>query len=120
MILLGLAVALSVSAQKRGAYHPIRPRAHIVVRGYAPLYPPPFYYDPWYYPDYGYGYTFYHRPMRLDFDIADIKSDYREKIRSVRHDKALSRPERRKQIHNLKQERDQALRDAARRYYLRH
>jgi hypothetical protein len=118
MILLGLVVALSVSAQKRGVFHPIRPRTYIVVRGYAPLYTPPFNYDPWFYP--GYGYTFYHRPTRLDFDIADIKSDYKEKIRSVRQDKALSRPERRKRIHTLKQERDQAIRDATRHYYLRH
>ncbi len=118
MILVGLLLTLGVAAQKRGGFYYSRPRTYVVVHGYAPLYPSPFYYDPWFYPGYAYGYTFYHRPTRLDFDIADIKSDYRNRIHDVRHDRKLSGPERRRQVRALKRERDQAIRDAARDYYL--
>jgi hypothetical protein len=85
--------------------------------GFGPFYP---YYSPFYgYPYYPYGptYGYMARPSRLELQIQDIRTDYRDKIWSARHDKSLTRDERKKTVHSLKTERDQAIIDAQKNYY---
>jgi hypothetical protein len=122
VVLLSMIVVITASAQHRGGrhfqprhyyHHYYRPHTRIIVGlgGYYPYYPlSPYNY--WGYPPY------YSRPSKLDLEIQDIRADYKDKIWSVRHDKNLSRKERKKEIHELKAERDQAIRDAERNYYL--
>ena len=115
ILIIGLALAITagVSAQKvRGSYYS-RPRTYVVVGGgfgYSPFYSP--FYNP-YYP----GYHYYHRPSKLELQIADIKSDYNDRIWSVKHDKTIPRRQRRKEIRELKHERDVAVREAVRNYH---
>lgn len=118
MIIL-LAVGLSFSASAQKGFHGGYGRPHVVVRAapFAPFYP---------YYGFGYGYPYpyapyygYSRPSKLQLEIQDIRNDYRDKIWSARHDNSLSRSERRKTIHDLKTERDQAINDAQKNYYKR-
>jgi hypothetical protein len=105
VILLSMGLVITASAQH------YRPRTTVVLSG--------GYYPNYYYP---YGYTFlgrpyYYRPSKLALEIDDIQSDYQDRIWAVRHDKSLSRTERKMRIHELKSQRDQAIRDAERNYY---
>ncbi len=52
----------------------------------------------------------------LSLQIQSIKMDYRNQIRNARKDKSMSHAERRKEIRNLKTERDQAIISAQRNY----
>ena len=108
--------SLAVSAQGhviRGGYvH--RVPVYVGVHSYAPIYP---YYGFWapmypYYPSYGY----YH-PSRLEMKIEDIKTDYKDRIWSARHDENLNGKERKAEVHRLKNERDQAIQDLKLNYY---
>jgi len=112
VIVLSLMIVASASAQHRyigGHYY--RPRTTVVVSGgYYPYYSYPFGYSYW-------GSPYYYRPSRLALEIDDIQSDYKDRIWSVRHDKSLSKGERKMRIHELKSQRDQAVRDAERNYY---
>jgi hypothetical protein len=120
IIMFSLALTLGAAAQRHGwghgyvggGYHS-RPR---VVVGIGGFYPTPFYgYNPWY--DYPPVYTQAAVPSKLELQIEDISADYKDRIWSVRHDKSLSRAERRQQVHNLKSERERAILDAKRDYY---
>lgn len=66
------------------------------------------------YPAFGYG-----RPSKLTLQVQDIKSDYKDKIWSARHDKSLSSLQRRETIRNLKNERDKAINNLEMNYYRR-
>jgi hypothetical protein len=117
VILLSMIMAISVSAQRKsigGHYHRYyRPRTRIIVGmgGFYPYYPLTPY-------DYYLGYPpHYARPSRLALQIEDIRSDYKDRIWSVRHDKKLSRSERKKEIHELKSQRDRGIRDVERNYH---
>jgi len=121
VIVIALGLSIAASAQKVvvsshphvGGHFYYRPYTSVVVGTYAP-----FYYHPFWYGYYGYPvYNYYYRPTKLDFEIADIKNDYAEKIWSARHDKTLSGKERRREVRELKHERDQAIIDAERNYY---
>ena len=115
VVFAALMLTIGATAQKRGAYH-VRPRTYVVVGGaYNPYFYSPFY-NPYYYP---YQPFYNNRPSRLDFEIADIKSDYRARIRDVKHDKSLSKEERKKQVRDLKVQQDKAIRDAEKNYYWR-
>jgi hypothetical protein len=117
LLIIGLALAMTVgvSAQKgRGGFHS-RPRTYVVVGGgfgYSPFYSP--FYNP-YYP----GYYGYHRPSKLEMQIDDIKSDYNDRIWSAKHDTNIPRRQRRKEVHELRHQRDEAVRAAERNYHLR-
>jgi hypothetical protein len=112
--LLGLLV-LNVSAQKgyRGSHYRY-PRTYIVT-GVSPYYGYGYYPPYWYYPQSRY----YSRPSRLDMKLEDIRADYQDKIRSARHDKSLSRAQRKEVIRNLKSDRARELRDTEANYYKR-
>ncbi len=123
MIIITIGLALGVSAQKvvgRGGYHTIRPRVSVGLGwGYSPFYAPygfysPFY-SPWYYPPYGYNNGY--RPSRLDRTVQDIKSDYADRIKSVRMQDDLTGKEKRQTIRELRQERDKAVVQAQKDYY---
>lgn len=114
-------LTLGASAQRGrhggGGYHGGRPYYRSGVRTYisAGIYSNPFY-SPYYY---GPSYRYYSRPSRLSMEVADIKADYKDKIWSARHDKSLSRSERKKTIHELKAQRDKEIRDTEMNYYKR-
>ncbi len=107
---LGAAAQYGHLSAPRYSYGP-----HIsIVGGIGPFYP---FYTPFYNPYYQPGYGYRPRPTRLDRQIADIKNEYKEKIWGAKHDKNLSRKERRQEVRNLKHERDQAITDAKLNYY---
>ena len=117
VILLSMIFVLGASAQHGGYYrgggHYYGPRTRVVVGVGAGYYP---WYSPYGY-GYPYGYSYYNRPSRLEMKIEDIRSDYRDRIWSVRHDDKLSRSERKREVHELKSERDAAIRDTERNYH---
>jgi|SRR6478735_1471962 len=126
LILLSMALIYGASAQKiiAGGHYYTRPRVSVSVGTYAPFYPYyGFGYSPFAYGyGFGYGYPYYgyhqpYRPSKLDLQVEDIKKDYQDKIWSVKNDKSLSGKEKRKEVRNLKQERDQAVLDARKNYY---
>jgi hypothetical protein len=122
MILLTIGLALGVSAQKVvGRGHTVVVRPHVSVGlgwGYSPFYSPWYgygFYSPFYYPPYGYNNGY--RPSRLDRQIADIKSDYADRIKSVRMQDDMTGREKRQEIRQLRQDRDQAVVQAQKDYY---
>ena len=117
IILMATGLALSVSAQKsRYGGRPYYGRSRVVIS--SGVYSPYFSYG-YGYPFYSYPYDYYYggRPTKLELKIEDIKNDYGDKIWSARHDKSLPGKERRKNVHLLKHERDQAIIQAKRDYY---
>jgi len=117
VVILSMILVIGASAQHRGGGggHYYRPHTRVIVGvgggyGYYPYSP--------YYP-YGYSYWNqpYFRPSGLELKIQDIKADYQDRIWSARHDDKLSRSERKQEIHRLKSERDQAIRDTERNYH---
>src|SRR5581483_1634608 len=81
----------------------------------------PYYGYPWGYPYYGWGSPYYNggsvRPSKLALEIDDIKNDYKARIWAARHDKNLSRHERKTQVRQLKADRDREINEAKKRYY---
>ena len=121
IIMLSLGLVVSASAQRHGGgggYHYARPHVTVVYGAYAPLYPyygfgySPFGYP--YYTPYGYGYN---RPSKLTLQIEDIKNDYRDKISSAKHDKSLSKQQRKETVRELKRQRDQLIDEKKKNYY---
>jgi hypothetical protein len=130
-----LLLATSASAQVRfhgggyGGYY-ARPRVSVGIGvGIGPYFPAyPYYgYSPYFgYPPYGYGSSYgygyhnsYSRPTKLDLQIQDIKDDYNERIYQAKHDKNMKRKERKKLVHELEHERDKAIIQAQKDYYLK-
>ncbi|GAC1451725.1 MAG: hypothetical protein NVSMB7_14360 [Chitinophagaceae bacterium] len=128
VIVVALGLAMGASAQRfghgggrefgGGHVYIAPPRVAIGIGGYSPFYSP-FGYYPYAYPPYEYNneYNNYARPSKLQMQVEDIKSDYNDKIWSARHDDSITRKEKRKVIHQLKNERDKAIYDAKRNYY---
>lgn len=117
LVIVALLFSITVvSAQHRygrGGYYS-RPRVYVGlgIGAYNPIMP--YYgYNPWY----AYPPVYYARPSRLSIRIEDIRADYRERIKEARHDKAISRQERRQEIRRLKNERDYEIREAELNYY---
>lgn len=122
MITIAIGLALGVSAQKvvgrGGGYHG-RPRVSVGLGfGYSPFYSPWGYgfYSPWMYSPYAYNYGS-SRPSRLDLTIQDIKSDYNDRIKSVRMQDDLTGREKRQTIRELRDDRDKAVVQAQKDYY---
>jgi len=116
VMLFAVALVSGVSAQghfyRGGGYYRSGVSVGVGLGYYAPLYP--YYGYPYYaYPPYGYE----ARPSKLSLKIEDIKSDYNDKIYSVKQDPSLSGKERRQKVRELKHERDQAIDDLKRNYY---
>jgi hypothetical protein len=129
LIIVSLVVlSMSASAQRGGHYyggghyyHSYSPRVIVSPSfGYGYGYYPysyfgmPFFGYPYGYASpYGYGSR---GSYNLSLQIQSIKIDYRNQIRNTRKDKSISHAERRKDIRNLKTERDQAIISAQRNY----
>ncbi len=76
--------------------------------GYGYRFGSPYYYGA---PYYGYRnyYGSYRNNSKLNLQIESIKLDYKKQIKDVRHDKSITHTERRAQIRDLKNEREQAI-----------
>lgn len=122
IIAVALVLAMGASAQRfghgfgGGRVYVAPPRVSVGIGlGYSPFYYSPFGYNPYGYNNYGYSRTYRH--SKLDLKVEDIKNDYQDKIWSAKHDDSLSRKEKRRVVHQLRVERDQAVTDAKRDYY---
>jgi hypothetical protein len=120
VVIMSFGLAMTASAQHHfrggGGFRYSGPRVSIGIGAYAPFYPAYGYgYSPFYTYPRSYGYAY--RPSKLTLKIEDIKNDYADKIWSAKNDTSLSRKERRKLVHQLKYERDQAIIEAKRNYY---
>lgn len=120
-VMISLSLCVGASAQKRigGFSHPYIAQRVVVVPsvgfGYGYGYPAmglgfgyPFFGYPYFgypYPAYGYDKA----AAQLSYKIQSIRADYQAQIREVRHNKSVSRTERRAQIHNLRNELDGAI-----------
>jgi hypothetical protein len=120
VIVLSIMIVTAASAQVKGGGHYYRgggryyhPHTRVFV-GLGAGYYSPYYYPFYPYPPYDYGYR---RPSRLELKIEDIQADYKDRIYSVRHDKNISKSERKAMIHQLKSDRELAIHDAQRNYY---
>ncbi len=115
IILFSLGLTVAASAQHYGHRVYVRPRVVVGVGAYAPFAPYWGYgYYPWGVP---YGSYYSARSSRLEMKVQDIKADYKDRIWSARHDKTLSRAQRKQEVHQLKHERDEAIIQARRNYY---
>ncbi len=130
-LFLALGLVFGANAQAKSARGNFGPGSRgrgggkVVLVAPRPIYRP--YYDPF---AYGYGYPFGYSPFwgwnnqaavavppsRLELGIDRIRNQYSYQIANVRHDKSLSRPERKNKIRQLKYERDQAIIDAKQNY----
>jgi hypothetical protein len=122
VIVVALGLAMGASAQRfghgygGGHTYIAPPRVSVGIGyGYSPFYYSPFGYSPYY--GYDNMYARPYRPSKLELQIEDIKNDYADKIWSAKQDNSLTRKERRKVVHQLRAERDQAVIDAKRNYY---
>jgi hypothetical protein len=113
IILIVTGMAFTASAQRfHGRLAPSYPHSRVVVStGFYSPYSPYGYYGPMY--PYPYGYV--ERPTRLELKIEDIRNDYSDRIWSARQ--SLKGKEKRRTIHQLKHDRDQAIIDVKRNYY---
>jgi hypothetical protein len=127
MFCFAFVITIGASAQKYSSpYYPKpRVRTSISVGIGSPYYSP--YHSPFYqpYPYYSspvpyYSSPTYIRPSRLENEIANIKAEYQDRIWSVKHDRYLSNSERKREIRQLKTERDRAIRDAEYNYHRRY
>ena len=123
ILICALGLTFHASAQKVIRAVPrYYPRTHVAVGvglgyGYGGWGPYSPFYSPWYaYPP-GYYYGRTARPSKLDLEIQDIQTDYKDRIWSARHDESLSRKERRHTVHDLKIERDKAILQTKKDYY---
>ena len=118
-VVTALCIVMAVSAQHGhaggGRIVVVRPSAGFGV-GY-----PPFYYSPFGYYPYGYPYAYngYGRQSKLDMKVDDIRADYKDKIKSARHDDSISKDERKKIVKQLKADRDRDIHDLKTNYYKR-
>ena len=132
-LLVATGLALGASAQKtkinESILHASRPsnaktRVVVVSPVYGGWYSPYYSrfnrwgYDPFgYYPYYGFRSASVDVPTELDLEIAKIRNDYGHEISEIRHDKSISKAERKQKIRDLKHERENAIIDAKADYY---
>lgn len=129
VILFSLGLAYGASAQRGhfgggGFYHGggrvvVVPRSYVGV-GFGFGYPwgyPYGWYGPWYapYPPYYYGYGA--MPSQLELQVQDIRRDYDQQIKDVKHDKSLTKQERRAKVDQLKQDKENAIVQARHDYF---
>jgi len=87
--------------------------------GYYPAFYSPFgFYGLPYGAYYSYG-NMYNRPSKLQREEEDIKSDYADRIYSVRQDDSLTSKQKRQEVRALKKKRDQEIHDLVVSYHQR-
>jgi len=129
VVLFSLGLAYGASAQHYvrpggGWYHGgghvvVVPRTYVGV-GFGFGYPwgyPYGWYGPWGapYPPYYYGYGA--MPSQLELQVRDIRQDYDQQIKDVKHDKSLTKQERRAKVDQLKKEKEDAIVQARHDYF---
>lgn len=132
-ILIATTLSVSASAQTkiRGQVPTTRSNGgKVIIVSPRPYYNPYFYrpygYNAWGYDPFGYNPYFGFRqdrvsaPTQLDLSIEKIKSDYSHEISSLRHDKSISKSERKHAIRDLKHSRENAIIEAKEDYYKKH
>ncbi|HXB07383.1 MAG TPA: hypothetical protein VNW04_09710 [Puia sp.] len=130
VLLLSLGLVVGASAQRGhfagggGFYHG---GGHVVVVsrpyvgfGFGYGYPwgyPYGWYGPWGmpYPPYYYGYGA--MPSQLELQVQDIRRDFDQQIKDVKHDKSLTRQERRAKVDQLKQDKENTIVQARHDYF---
>jgi len=127
VLLLSLGFVVGASAQRGhfaggGGFHGgghvvVVPRTYVGV-GFGYGYPWGYgYYNPWYapYPPYYYGYGA--MPSQLELQVRDIRTSYNQQIKDVKHDKSLTKQERRDKVDQLKKDREDAIVQARHDYF---
>ncbi|HEY4336988.1 MAG TPA: hypothetical protein VGM89_13855 [Puia sp.] len=129
LTMVSLGLAYGASAQRGhfaggGFYHGggrviVAPRAYLGV-GFGLGYPwgyPYGWYGPFYgaYPPYYYGYG--SMPSQLELQVQEIRHDYDQQIKDVKHDKSLTRQERKARVNQLKTEKDNTIVQARHDYF---
>jgi len=115
IILLTIATIGSAYAMPpRGGFHGGGSRTTVILGG--------GFYNPYYYPFGFYGYPYYPYgiptpPSKLDLQIQGIKTDYSDKIKSVKMDDTLTKEERKEKVREFKTERSEAIIQAKQDYY---
>jgi hypothetical protein len=111
-------LGFTAAAQKVAVYH--RVHAFRPSFGFGVGYYPPFY-SPFGFYGYPYGayypYGMYSRPSKLQKEEEDIKSDYADRIYSVRQDDSLTNKQKRQEVHTLKKQRNQEIHDLVASYH---
>ena len=134
MIAVGLSLGASAQGKIKGQVptvtRPATSGKQIIIVSprpyYSPYYRPYYGYRSWGYSPYGYGFgnPYYgfgqasvSVPTQLDLEIERIKSDYGHELSDVRHDKSISKQERKQKIRDIKHDRENAIIEAKRDYY---
>ena len=113
VVAICIGLGFSAAAQKVAAYHRVyafRPAFGFGVGYYPPFYSPFGFYGLPYGGYYPYRYM-YSRPSKLQKEEEDIKSDYADRIYSVRQDDSLTNKQKRQEVRMLKKQRDQEIHD---------
>jgi hypothetical protein len=100
-------------------YHSVyayRPAIGFGIGYYPPFYSPFGYYGLPYGAYYPYG-SMYSRPSKLQRQEEDIRSDYADRIYSVRQDDSLTNKQKRQEVRTLKKQRDQEIHDLVTSYH---
>ncbi len=122
LIVVAICVAglgFGASAQKVAVYHKvyaIHPSIGFGVGYYPPFYSPFGFYGLPYGAYYPYG-NMYSRPSKLQKEEEDIKSDYADRIYSVRQDDSLTNKQKRQEVRLLKKQRDQEVHELVAGYH---
>ena len=124
VVAICVGLGLTAAAQKvhtvavyRNVYA-FRPAFGFGVGYYAPFYSPFGFYGLPYGAYYPYG-NMYSRPSKLQKEEEDIKSDYADRIYSVRQDDSLTNKQKREEVRSLKKQRDQEIHDLVVSYHQR-
>jgi hypothetical protein len=114
VVIICVGLGFAASAQKVrtvAVYHNVyafQPAFGFGVGYYAPFYSPFGYYGLPYGAYYPYG-SMYNRPSKMQREEEDIRSDYADRIYSVRQDDSLTNKQKRQEIRALKKQRDQEI-----------
>lgn len=120
IILFSLGLAFGAAAQHHGGRHGgVKPHVSVGIGTHVPYSYGHGFYGFGHSPFYPYPPVYSYRPSRLALEIEDIRIDYKDRIWSAKHDKTLSRSERRAIVRKLKYQRDQAIVEAQQNYYRR-
>lgn len=97
------------------------PHVAVGIGFYPPIYSPFGFYG---YPYWGFAYGGYlpygsalYSPSKLQRQEADIKSDYADRIYSVKQDNSLTSKQKRQEVRRLKKQRDQEIHDLITNYH---
>ena len=123
VVVICVGLGFTASAQKVrtvAVYHSVyvQPAFGFGLGYYPPFYSPYGFYGLPYGAYYPYG-NMYSRPSKLQKEEEDIRSDYADRIYSVRQDESLTNKQKRQEVRSLKKQRDQEIHDLVVSYHQR-